>query len=278
MNYYERHLGDYIKDTVSLSMLEDGAYNRLIDQAYQTEEPLPLDVKEVYRMARATSGPERKAVDYVLGKFWTRTDDGYVQKRIQAEIERFQDKQRKAKASADARWNKSKGNANASESHDANGMRTHSEGNAHQTPDTKHQTPDLKPGVTTRGDTSTVVGAICVGLRRSGVQVSPHQLQVQELAKQVDAGALAVETILAAGEEARSSKPNERIGIGLVTAILTSWATKAKAMNVAGARQPSQHQSSRDAQRAGAMNSIGLGAQHDEQPLTFDAATGDISR
>ncbi|MRT30797.1 YdaU family protein [Herbaspirillum sp. CAH-3] len=278
MNYYERHLGDYIKDTVSLSMLEDGAYNRLIDQAYQTEEPLPLDVKEVYRMARATSGPERKAVDYVLGKFWTRTDDGYVQKRIQAEIERFQDKQRKAKASADARWNKSKGNANASESHDANGMRTHSEGNAHQTPDTRHQTPDLKPGVTTRGDTSTVVGAICVGLRRSGVQVSPHQLQVQELAKQVDAGTLAVETILAAGEEARSSKPNERIGIGLVTAILTSWATKAKAMNVAGARQPAQHQSSRDAQRAGAMNSIGLGVQHDEQPLTIDAATGDISR
>lgn len=144
MNYYERHIGDYIKDTVSLSMLEDGAYNRLIDQAYQTEEPLPLEKKEIYRLARATSTAERKAVDYVLNKFWQETEVGYVQKRIETEIERYQDKQRKAKASADARWNKGKsqsdGNANASQTHDANSMRSHSEGNAHQTPDTRHQT------------------------------------------------------------------------------------------------------------------------------------------
>ena len=145
MNYYEKHIGDYIKDTVSLSMLEDGAYNRLIDQAYQTEAPLPLEIREIYRLARATSGPERKAVDYVLGKFWQQTPGGYVQKRIQAEIDRYQDKQRKAKASADARWSKTKSPsesyANASETHDASDMRSHSEGNAHQTPDSKHQSP-----------------------------------------------------------------------------------------------------------------------------------------
>ncbi|MGT2495032.1 DUF1376 domain-containing protein [Cupriavidus basilensis] len=70
MNYYERHIGDYIRDTVGLSMLEDGAYGRLLDQLYQTEKPLPLDRKEVYRMARATSATERKAVDYVVGKFF----------------------------------------------------------------------------------------------------------------------------------------------------------------------------------------------------------------
>ncbi|HWU35448.1 MAG TPA: YdaU family protein [Methylovorus sp.] len=93
MNYYERHIGDFIKDTVSLSMLEDGAYNRLIDQAYQTEQPLPLDRREIYRLARATSSAERKAVDYVLNKFWKETENGYVQKRIQAEIERYQEAQ-----------------------------------------------------------------------------------------------------------------------------------------------------------------------------------------
>lgn len=143
MNYYERHIGDYIKDTVSLSMLEDGAYNRLMDQNYQTEKFLPLDVKEIYREARAHTLLERKAVDYVLNKFFTKTEKGYSQKRIEAEIARFQDKQRKAKASADARWNKDKtpteSNANASTSHDASDMRTHSEGNALQSPVTSNQ-------------------------------------------------------------------------------------------------------------------------------------------
>lgn len=278
MNYYEHHIGDYAEATAHLSFVEDAAYSRLIRKYYAQEKALPADLKAMQRLVGARSKEEREAVETVLAEFFELREDGYHNTRCDEEISRYQDKQAKAKASADARWNKqrlqSDGNANAS----PDAMRTHSEGNAHQTPDTRHQTPDLKPGVTTRGDTSTVVGHICVGLRRSGVQVSPHQLQVQELAKQVDAGTLAVETILAAGEEARSSKPNERIGIGLVTAILTSWATKAKAMNVAGARQPVQQQSSRDAQRAGAMNSIGLGGQHDEQPFTIDAATGDISR
>jgi uncharacterized protein YdaU (DUF1376 family) len=145
MNYFEKHIGDYIRDTVSLTMLEDGAYNRLIDQMYQSERALPLDKKMVYRLARATSSAERKAVDFVLDTFFKASEDGYEQKRIRAEIERYQEKQRKAKASADARWNKSKPNANASQTHDAPDMRTHSEGNAHQTPDTRHQTPDLKP-------------------------------------------------------------------------------------------------------------------------------------
>lgn len=145
MNYYEKHIGDYIRDTVSLTMLEDGAYNRLIDQMYQSERALPLDKKMIYRLARATSPAERKAVDFVLDTFFKATDDGYEQKRIRSEIERYQEKQRKAKASAEARWSRSKPDANASQTHDASDMRTHSEGNAHQTPDTKHQTPDLKP-------------------------------------------------------------------------------------------------------------------------------------
>ncbi len=89
MNYYERHIGDYIRDTVSLTMLEDGAYNRLIDQYYQSERPLPLDRKLVYRLARATSAPERKAVDFVLDTYFVKTDAGFEQKRVQAEIERY---------------------------------------------------------------------------------------------------------------------------------------------------------------------------------------------
>lgn len=96
MNYYERHIGDYIRDTVGLSMLEDGAYGRLLDQLYQTEKPLPLDRKEVYRMARATSTPERKAVDYVVGKFFEKTDEGYVQKRAMEILAEYWDRPEQA--------------------------------------------------------------------------------------------------------------------------------------------------------------------------------------
>lgn len=92
MNFYDKHIGDFIRDTVGLSMIEDGAYNRLLDQLYQTERALPLEKKEVYRMARATSAPERKAVDYVLGKFFQSTAEGYTQKRAQAQIEEFWDR------------------------------------------------------------------------------------------------------------------------------------------------------------------------------------------
>lgn len=146
MNYYEKHIGDWVKDTVSLTMLEDGAYNRLIDQYYQSEKPLSLDKKLVYRLARANSSAERKAVDFVVETFFDKTADGYVQKRVEAELTRYSEKRAKAQNSANARWNKSEGNANASQTHDAPDMPTHSVGNAHQSPDTSNQTPDTNKG------------------------------------------------------------------------------------------------------------------------------------
>lgn len=93
MNYYEKHIGDYIRDTVSLTMMEDGAYGRLLDQMYQSERALPLDKDELYRLARATNPLERKAVDYVLAKFFTATDEGYTQKRAQTVIEAYWDRE-----------------------------------------------------------------------------------------------------------------------------------------------------------------------------------------
>jgi uncharacterized protein YdaU (DUF1376 family) len=142
VNYYERHIGDWIKDTVALSMLEDGAYNRLIDQCYQTEKPLPKDKKEIFRAARANSKAEKDAVLYVLGKFFVETPDGYVQKRVELELARYVEKKNKAQASANARWSKDKPasdqHANASPPHDAQDMRTHSERNALQSPVTSN--------------------------------------------------------------------------------------------------------------------------------------------
>ena len=43
VNYYERHLGDYARDTAHLTMVEHGAYTLLLDRYYATESPIPAD-------------------------------------------------------------------------------------------------------------------------------------------------------------------------------------------------------------------------------------------
>lgn len=149
MNYYEHHLGDYMRDTAHLSMLEDAAYRRLLDAYYIRERALPADLAECCKLARAQSKAERDAVAYVLREFFELRADGHHQDRADREIARFQDKQMKAKRSANARWNKgqsdSDGNANASPNDMRTHMRTHSEGNALQTPDT-NTSPSLRSG------------------------------------------------------------------------------------------------------------------------------------
>ncbi|MBS3955324.1 MAG: YdaU family protein [Methylomicrobium sp.] len=68
MNYYERHLGDYARDTGHLSILEHGVYTLLLDRYYITESGIPET--QVYRLARAKTQEERDAVDTVLADFF----------------------------------------------------------------------------------------------------------------------------------------------------------------------------------------------------------------
>lgn len=145
MNYYEHHIGDFLKKTAHLSAVEDGVYRRLLDRYYTTEAPLPADVRECCKLARASTSAERNAVKAVLAEFFTLRDDGYHQGRADEEIARFKDKQRKAKASAEARWSKTERNANADANASADDMRTHSERNAdgmHRAPVPSPQSPD----------------------------------------------------------------------------------------------------------------------------------------
>lgn len=90
MNHYPHHIGDYLKDTAHLTMIEDGAYRRLIDLYYQHEQPLPSEKRQVYRLARASSPAERKAVDTILDEYFTATPDGYRHSRCDEEIEQYQ--------------------------------------------------------------------------------------------------------------------------------------------------------------------------------------------
>lgn len=144
MNYYERHLGDYAKDTGHLTMLEHGAYGLLLDRYYSTEQGIPAD--QAHRVTRARSKEEKSAVDAVLNEFFTLTDGIWTHNRVDREIEKAQ-----VKISA-AQTNGKKGGRprkNPEETQEkpsgfSLGSENGTQQKAHQPPDTKHQLP-LKP-------------------------------------------------------------------------------------------------------------------------------------
>lgn len=113
MHYYPRRLGDYSTATTHLSMLEHGAFTKLLDYYYSTEKPLPVDRCE--RIAGAYEPHEREAVQSVLQQFFRLSDQGWVNAKADEVIAQFRSKSLKAKESAERRWKRtdSDGNANA---------------------------------------------------------------------------------------------------------------------------------------------------------------------
>jgi len=138
MNYYNRHIGDYLKDTSHLSLLEHGVYARLMDVYYVRESALPQD--QVARLIRAQTPDEMAALNSVLSEFFELVSGSWMQRRCEKEIEAFGDKSVKAKRSAAARWEKKPGKTENKADPNAPAMRTHSERNANGMPP-NNQTP-----------------------------------------------------------------------------------------------------------------------------------------
>ncbi len=80
--------GDYGRKTSHLSLAEHGAYLLLMKHYYSTRKPLPTNVNRLYSLCRAVEATEQAAVDYVIGEFFNLTDEGYVQPRIQEELDK----------------------------------------------------------------------------------------------------------------------------------------------------------------------------------------------
>lgn len=101
MHYYNRHIGDYAKDTGHLSLLEHGAYTVLLDWAYNTGRPLPSE-DATFRICRAITKTEQEAVRNVVQEFFPNG----VNKRVQKEIEWLNAKSEIAKKNANDGWKK----------------------------------------------------------------------------------------------------------------------------------------------------------------------------
>jgi uncharacterized protein YdaU (DUF1376 family) len=146
VNYYERHLGDYAKDTGHLSMAEHGAYTLLLDRYYATEMPIPADL--VYRVAHARSGGERACVDRVLAEFFVLVDGAYINKRAGLDIARYK-KSRTASVENGKLGGRPKSQQNQQYEKPIGletGSETETQSKAHQTPVTSNQQEQKQKG------------------------------------------------------------------------------------------------------------------------------------
>lgn len=150
MNYYERHLGDYAKDTAHLSMLEHGAYGLLLDRYYGTEQGIQAD--QAHRVARARSKEEKAAVDAVLSEFFTLSDGAWKHSRVEREIEKAQTKIKAAQENG-KRGGRPKKNPEATDEKPTGfplGSDLETQTKAHQTPDTSYSVSNETGGQAAR--------------------------------------------------------------------------------------------------------------------------------
>jgi uncharacterized protein YdaU (DUF1376 family) len=104
--YYRFFTADYLRDAAHLSLLEHGAYRRLIDIYMTTGEPLPFDLQRLYRLLHATSKEEQQAVQVVVDEFFQMEGSLLHHKRCDREIE-WQNEATEASLKANrTRWNR----------------------------------------------------------------------------------------------------------------------------------------------------------------------------
>jgi uncharacterized protein YdaU (DUF1376 family) len=207
INYYERHLGDYAKDTAHLSMLEHGAYGLLLDRYYSTEQGIPAD--QAHRVARARTKEEREAVDTILNEFFTLTDGIWRNGRADEEVAKAQTKITAAQSNG-KKGGRPKKNPTQTQEKPSGfplGSENETQTKAHQTPDTRHQTPvnthtESSPPPMVRAP--SLAGQVCMAMKAAGIgDVNPGHL---DLIRLIDAGATLDEFIGAASEARAKSK------------------------------------------------------------------------
>lgn len=133
MNYYQHHIGDFIRDTARLSDSQCMAYLRLIWHYYDTEQPFECDIDAL----AFSIGASEKDVELILKHYFFQHEGRWHHARCDKEILAFRSKSQKAKDSANARWE----NANAMRTKSERKANAH-ENDANQEPVTNNQSKD----------------------------------------------------------------------------------------------------------------------------------------
>jgi len=86
VKWYKFAAAEYQIKTIHLSDAEDLAYRRLLDMAYLSEKPIPLDTNLVARRVRI----DQDIVEQVLSEFFEKTAEGYRNRRVEEEVLAYQ--------------------------------------------------------------------------------------------------------------------------------------------------------------------------------------------
>lgn len=135
MNFFKLYIGDYQRDTGTLTLAEHGAYMLMLQQFYANEMPLPTG-RELYRLLRADSKQEREAIDRIALLFWRQTPEGLTNDRATEEI---------AKASAQRETNREI--AKTREAKRKVERKQHDSCSVRVTNESPNQTPDVNPAI-----------------------------------------------------------------------------------------------------------------------------------
>lgn len=104
MIYFEMYPGDYLKDTTRLSLIEHGAYFKLMLAYYAEEQALPESPAELYIIAGAITAGDKAAVKKVAERYFPVGDDGLRHsKRCDEQIAKAQGRIAEGKGRRDAR-------------------------------------------------------------------------------------------------------------------------------------------------------------------------------
>jgi len=193
MNYYERHLGDYAKDTGHLSLLEHGVYTLLLDRYYATECGIPED--QAHRVARARSAEERAAVDVVLAEFFRLDGNLWVNGRVEEELEKARGRIATARENGRKGGRPSKKNPNETHQEPNGfpvGFESKTGSKAHQSPSTTF-TPDTSPQAPEISEGASNAGRACQLMRAAGCPTTnpSHPALIAALVEGVTPEALA---------------------------------------------------------------------------------------
>tara|TARA_R110002111_G_C5986432_1_gene371576 strand:- start:1845 stop:2558 length:714 start_codon:yes stop_codon:yes gene_type:complete len=95
MHYYQFNIKDYSFATIRMSLMEDLAFRRMLDLFYESEKPLPLEIKRIAKLIGMLEYQEE--IKDVLSDFWKETVDGWVNSRANDEIVKYQSKAESAR-------------------------------------------------------------------------------------------------------------------------------------------------------------------------------------
>jgi|APGre2960657404_1045060.scaffolds.fasta_scaffold11162_7 uncharacterized protein YdaU (DUF1376 family) len=186
---YHHHIGDFRRDTASLSDTDAMAYLKLLWMYYDTEQPLPANPQ----LLAFKIGSNAESVQLILDAFFTLDGDVYRQKRCEAEIAAYYGRKTVARDNANKRWK----NANASQN-DAIALPLHSDSNAIATKIDANREPitENQKSITPKRPEDVSDSIWKDWLRhRKGLRASVTETVINRIRKEADKASMPLESV-----------------------------------------------------------------------------------